>query len=169
MLSTVLELGADPDGRIRQPRAGTRYTTNGLGMSLGWDRTALMELIQSGPGTSGDGQFGASPTPARRDAYPSHRLKMRADTIARARLLLNSGARADATDTAGMTALHYAARTDLADEFVQLLIAAGADVNARDLNGRTPLDHAVERDLAEMPALLRSLGASSGANVGARK
>jgi ankyrin repeat protein len=78
------------------------------------------------------------------------------------RALLAKGADVALADSAGLTALHHAARSDYAADIARLLIAHGADVNARDKAGKTPLDHAVDAGLVRMPDLLAKAGAKRG-------
>jgi RNA polymerase sigma factor (sigma-70 family) len=72
---------------------------------------------------------------------------------------------AQATDIAGMTALHHAAERG-ATEVARLLVDAGAGVNARDTHGQAPIDHAShagpwkEAPAAEIVRLLLDRGAS---------
>jgi hypothetical protein len=54
-------------------------------------------------------------------------------------LCLQHGARVDAVDDTGQTALHYAAAS-AGEDVVRLLAARGADLFAKDKQGRTPLD-----------------------------
>jgi hypothetical protein len=70
------------------------------------------------------------------------------------RALLAKGADVALADSAGLTALHHAARSDYAAEIARILIAHGADIDARDKAGRTPLDHAMAAGLVRMPELL---------------
>src|SRR5579871_1204782 len=71
-----------------------------------------------------------------------------------ARVALDSGADANAANSAGVTALHGAASKGY-DAMVQLLADRGARLDAKDKRGRTPLDSA-KRSTAD---LLRKLGA----------
>ncbi len=65
-------------------------------------------------------------------------------------------------NVAGLTALHYAARSDYGAEIARILLAHGADINARDKAGWTPLDHAIETGLVRMPEALAKVGAKKG-------
>jgi hypothetical protein len=86
--------------------------------------------------------------------------------VANLRLLLAHGANVGLTDANGLTALHYAARTDYGLEIAEPLLSRGADVNARDGAGRTPLDHARELGLTRMPPLLERHGGKSSRDLG---
>jgi hypothetical protein len=69
---------------------------------------------------------------------------------------LAKGASANACDTNGGTALHWAAGRG-APDVVALLLAHGADRDQRDGAGRTALDVAEKRGKADAAALLRQL------------
>ncbi|KAI1416180.1 ankyrin repeat-containing domain protein [Hypoxylon sp. FL1857] len=60
-----------------------------------------------------------------------------------ARTLLDAGARPDARDNTGRTALHYAVREELSEFFQLLLADERVDLNAKDHYGSTPLSIAV--------------------------
>jgi ankyrin repeat protein len=63
----------------------------------------------------------------------------RSGNLARVKQALLNGADINATDEAGMTALHYAVlRAEI--RVVQLLLNAGADVQSRSPEGETPID-----------------------------
>jgi ankyrin repeat protein len=79
----------------------------------------------------------------------------RADT---ARLLLQAGADANATQAGGFAPLHSAAQNGDA-ALVGLLLAHGADVNANCDDGRTALALAEQAGRADVAALLRARGA----------
>ncbi len=64
--------------------------------------------------------------------------------------LLARGARLDARDLLGRTALHWAAHAGRSAA-VAALIAQGAELEARDSFGRTPLALALSDDLVELP------------------
>ena len=70
------------------------------------------------------------------------------------RALLAKGAEVGLTDRGGLTALHYAARSDYNVETAEILLSHGADINARDSLGKTPLDHALAAKLTRMPEVL---------------
>ncbi len=64
-----------------------------------------------------------------------------------------------ARDGAGNTALHYAARLDLA-RLIPILARRGAEIDPRNGNGETPLHAAVKADAAESVKALTALKAS---------
>ncbi|PKS06689.1 hypothetical protein jhhlp_006763 [Lomentospora prolificans] len=59
--------------------------------------------------------------------------------------MIEVGAKIDAVDYNGASALHHAALLDRDDDSIGVLILAGADVNARDKEGFTPLATAVSK------------------------
>lgn len=67
--------------------------------------------------------------------------------------LLDEGARLDARDARGFTALHLAALHGLL-QVAQVLLQAGADVQARDALGRTPRELALVRGYVDLAAEL---------------
>lgn len=71
------------------------------------------------------------------DITPLHRATDRPQLV---EALLKHGADANALDSTGQSALHWAVG-DAEVESVRLLIEAGADVNAKDKEGHTPLSH----------------------------
>ncbi|KAB2919286.1 MAG: ankyrin repeat domain-containing protein [Hyphomicrobiaceae bacterium] len=71
---------------------------------------------------------------------------------------LAKGASANAVDTKGGPALHWAAARGNA-EVVKLLLAHGADINARDGKGQTALDVAVAKNKTAIRDLLKAAGA----------
>ena len=74
------------------------------------------------------------------------------------RVLIEHGAKVNASQHGGWTALHGAAQAGKRD-IVELLIANGADVNARAENNQTPLDLALLHKHEDVAALLEELGA----------
>lgn len=73
------------------------------------------------------------------------------------RMLLDRGARVDARNGSGGTALHCAAGEENLD-VIRLLLDRGADVNARDAAGHTPVWSAETFKRAAAAKLLRSRG-----------
>jgi uncharacterized protein len=71
-----------------------------------------------------------------------------------ARRLLELGARVNARQEGGFTALHEIATTGQM-EFAKLLLAHGADVSAKTDDGKTPLTLAIAAGQTEMAGLLR--------------
>ncbi len=77
-----------------------------------------------------------------------------------AHAFLAKGASADAVDSKGGPALHWACgRGNL--EIVNLLITQGADIHAKDANGQTALDVAEKKGYAQIAERLRAAGAAS--------
>ena len=74
--------------------------------------------------------------------------------------LLDAGARADAADETGATALMIAARS--APALVPRLLAAGADPDATDEDGWTALRYAIEYELPDGVEALLAGGADTG-------
>ena len=81
-----------------------------------------------------------------------------ANNAARVETLLKNGARVDARDTAGRTALLVATHADEVDA-ARLLIAAGADVNARDNIEDTPYLYAAAEGRLEILRMTLKAGA----------
>ncbi|MGR3513779.1 MAG: ankyrin repeat domain-containing protein [Paracoccaceae bacterium] len=71
------------------------------------------------------------------------------------RLLLDHGARHDFV-VEGWTALHWAARADIAT--VQVLVAAGADVNAANHGGELAIDVAHRYGKGDIVRFLKTVG-----------
>ena len=71
--------------------------------------------------------------------------------------LLRLGAKADARDEEGRTALHLAAMWQSDPEVVRALVRAGAAPVARDMIGLTALSYARERQESDIAAVLREL------------
>jgi ankyrin repeat protein len=100
------------------------------------------------------------------------------EAIAAIGFLMDQGVDPATADNAGSTVLHLAALRDFPD-LIRLMAEKGADINVPDREGLTPLDYALgtlpRRVRAKAPppdnaaaAALRELGASVGAEVGAR-
>ncbi len=86
-----------------------------------------------------------------------HRAAM-LDSVGIALVLLDAGARVDATDKTGLTPLHVAVQNEhLA--IVDLLLARGAPVNARDRHGRAPLHLAATKRSVPLVERLLAAGA----------
>jgi ankyrin repeat protein len=77
-------------------------------------------------------------------------------------ILIANGARVDASDRNGLTALMAAASMGLAQN-VRVLISAGADVNARDEKGATPLIWAAISGHPQVVEILLAHGADGKA------
>jgi len=73
------------------------------------------------------------------------------------RLLLANNADVNATNTVGLTPLHFAAN-DGDEEIVRLLLASSADVNARSKKGETPLSSARARKHLDIVKILLEAG-----------
>jgi len=81
--------------------------------------------------------------------------------------LLEKGSDVNATNSTGLTALHFAAcgnKTNQADVAI-LLLDNGADVNAKANGGNTPLHYAASRGNAEVAKLLLDKGADINAKA----
>ncbi len=72
--------------------------------------------------------------------------------------LIRGGAKVNAIDTLGRTAVHYAVSRDN-QEALKLLLSNGADANLADNDGNTPLDMWHEHKNEKMLALLHAAGA----------
>ncbi|KAL7688489.1 putative palmitoyltransferase, DHHC domain, ankyrin repeat-containing domain-containing protein [Plasmopara halstedii] len=79
-------------------------------------------------------------------------------SVACATTLIDAGASLDATNSSGMSAMHYAASTGNA-ALVSLLVSRGADVNQADNRGATPLHWAVFEGFQYTAMLLVGYGA----------
>jgi hypothetical protein len=77
-----------------------------------------------------------------------------------AQLLLDHGAKVDARNKAGATALIYASKTQNGDG-MGFLLGHGADINAKDNMGGTALDYGEDRGWSECVAWLTNQGAAS--------
>jgi ankyrin repeat protein len=158
--ATLLQLGANPNVQSEAAAEGSlsaKIPLKPFGMPLPTGRTAIMHAITESHVTCGNWTFAGAPSKIKPQAPTDCRDK----GIPHIELLLAHGAKLDVTDANGLTALHYAARTDYAVEIAELLISKGADVNARDDAGRTPLDHATELGLQRMPPVLIRHGGKS--------
>ena len=169
-LGTLLRHGADPDAKSEEPVLGSvtaryyRYSQKALGMVLAPGRTATMHAVAMAPITCGRKWTLLGGVPAKLDPR-APTTDCRHEGLADIELLLAHGAEVGAKDSNGLTALHYAARTDYGLELAELLISRGADVNARDGAGRTPLDHASELGLKRMPPFLIRHGGKASRNL----
>lgn len=89
-----------------------------------------------------------------------------------AKMLLAAGARPDAADSQGFTALHHAVTHDRAVEIVPVLLAAGADVRARNADGQMALNLLkvvfIEFREYERGKLLLDMLVRTGADIDAR-
>ncbi|KAG2491412.1 hypothetical protein HYH03_010201 [Edaphochlamys debaryana] len=79
------------------------------------------------------------------------------------RRLIEAGARVDARDAAGFTALHHATAHHAVLDLAQILIDAGADVNAQDRYGAYPLLSATMS--SEVPSVRLLLAAGAKADL----
>lgn len=80
------------------------------------------------------------------------------DMLEICRALVAAGAKVNASSRAGLTPLHYAARSNEAT-LAGFLLSAGADVNARDPKGMTPLHYAAQKGSEEVVQVLLNAGA----------
>ena len=74
--------------------------------------------------------------------------------------LVDNGANVDLQDKDGLTALHYACKTDNSCEVVSCLIKNGANINACTGNKVTPLMRAAKKGNSDVVSLLIALGAN---------
>jgi ankyrin repeat protein len=74
--------------------------------------------------------------------------------------LINGGSPIDASDSEGMTLLHWAAKYGY-DDLAQLLIAKGTDLNTKDKKGRVPLHLAASEGNKKIVELLIAAGADA--------
>lgn len=125
-----------------------------LAMCIGMDGDQAMEasmvLIDAGSDPNGDGGHGtpilhlAAGSPNKAAIYCATRI-------------LDRGAKIDARDSSGDTALHLAVKNP---HLVTILVTKyGADVNAKNLWGQTPLDRAIKVGAVESARILRENGA----------
>jgi ankyrin repeat protein len=82
--------------------------------------------------------------------------------VQRASNAISAGARLDATNSHGLTALHQAVLTGQVD-MVRLLLDRGANADIRGNHGWTPLHIAADLDRIEIASLLLAHGASVNA------
>ena len=88
---------------------------------------------------------GAEPDGGRPDGTTPLHMAVLCNHPETVKVLLANGAKVNAADDLGLTALHYAAGAPFEDPTVtDLLLAAGADRTAKDKKGRTPRDLATE-------------------------
>lgn len=98
-------------------------------------------------------------------ATPLH-LAARAGRMEAIRLLVNRGAKINAKDSDGMTALTYALTESQRCDVTGLLLDLGANIDAQDNSGMTALDHAVFGCYNKLVEFLLKRGARP--NVGER-
>lgn len=73
-----------------------------------------------------------------------------------ARWLLQQGANPNLSDSQGFTALHYAARRGVSEDFLALLLQKGARLDLKDQQNRTPLDLAMLAKKSKVVDFLRN-------------
>ena len=158
LAAALLARGADPDAPVLRGSQGRRNSPDYVlehdvvGATAFWlaarfaEPAIMRALVDGGADPQVVMQDGTTPlmaaVAARRRREPGLAANPAEDerrVLQAARAALDVGIDVDATDAAGNTALHAAARRRL-DSVVALLADSGADLNARNHNGQTPLD-----------------------------
>jgi ankyrin repeat protein len=85
---------------------------------------------------------GANPDAPNEDGNPPLVSAVLGGSLPLVDVLVQGGAKVDARDPHGWTALHFAAQ-EVLPQLAERLIAHGADVNAQDEEGNTPLSRAI--------------------------
>uniref|UniRef100_A0A8C0WF67 Ankyrin repeat domain-containing protein 65 n=1 Tax=Castor canadensis TaxID=51338 RepID=A0A8C0WF67_CASCN len=141
--------GCAPAGRAcLPPRGGGRVRLDRGTLGSGWRRLPVLELLVAGGHADLDGAL---------------RVAAAAGRTAALHLLLARGAKVDATDSAGATALGLAAGMGYQQD-IEVLLGHGADPNIRDRNSRSALHRAAAG--GHLPAV--QLLVAGGAKVDAK-
>jgi ankyrin repeat protein len=173
VLRLALEHGGDPNGRLKKAIIGRHH---GFGdASLGDGATALMRAVKSndvecmklllnaGADASLGMTNGSNPVLILASTRPGPGGGSADNLVAELRLLAQHGAKMNAANNRGETALQTAARQG-SNAMVRALVELGADVNAIDKSGKTALDlvtQAGPNKHDDTAAILRELGAKS--------
>src|SRR5262249_11264612 len=139
LVKSLLDAGANPNGA---PPDGWPPLMDAVG------KPEIMRLLlERGADVEGKGNF------------PLIRAANFEDARSMA-LLLDHGAKIDATDDSGRTALINIAESTDSTQLVKLLLARGAAVNARDSNRKTALTYARQRKRRRVVEALLRAGAT---------
>ncbi len=95
---------------------------------------------------------------------PLHFASRRDRNVKLASLILNKGAKVDATDKAGRTPLHWASRRGNIN-IVTLLMNKGAK-SVKDKSGKNPFDLAKENGHTKVVGLLEKINKPAGESAG---
>jgi ankyrin repeat protein len=155
----LLEAGADVHARADWGEAALHYTT---WHPKGADLVALLVRAGADP----DAPDGEGRTPLMTAVHKNDRRGP--GRLALVNALLAAGARVDARDHRGWTALHHAVCGHHPEAEVRRLLEAGAAVDARDVDGRTPLLTLAWRDYSGTNVALMEILLAGGADLRAR-
>ena len=158
----------NPDAvRLLLARQADPNTTNASGAPLTLDALPQLEILKALLAAGANPNWYPLPVPSEVNSgnesllilAVEHNLYNRpSDTLAAARLLLESGANPNAKNLTGLTPLHIAAYNGQL-ELVRLLLDHHADPNVANNGGVTPLDEAKAQNHPEVVALLHAAGA----------
>lgn len=136
VMDRLIDAGVNP--HWPDPGGGASNLTRAIGRPV----EAVERLIRVGVDLNVRGRLGRTALIDACSVSVNEKPRVRADTHAGIRALLNAGADATIADDDGNTALHLVVhRND--HTLVQALLAAGADPRARNKDGQTPMDRAM--------------------------